>query len=43
MQELFRISDNGLVKHIQLGTTSRQEDTHRVSGNPFEGQGHYDS
>ena len=30
----------GLVKHIRLGTTSRQEDTHRVSGRPFEGQGH---
>ena len=30
-------------KHIRLGTTSRQEDTHRVPGHPFEGQGHYDS
>ena len=43
MQYLFRISDYGLVKHIWLGTTSRQEDTHRVSGHPFEGQCHYDS
>ena len=29
MQQLFRISDYGLVKHIRLGTTTRQEDTHR--------------
>ena len=43
MQQLFRISDYGLVKHIKIGTTSRQEDTYRVSGHPFEGQGHYDS
>ena len=42
MQVLFRISDYGLVKHIRLGTTSQQEDTHRVSGYPFESQGHYD-
>ena len=43
MQKLFRISDYGLVKHVRLGTTSRQEDTHRVSRHPFEGQGYYDS
>ena len=43
MQYLFLISDYGLVKHIRLGTTLRQEDTHRVSGPPFKGQGHYDS
>ena len=43
MQKSFRISDNGLAKHIRLGTTTRLEDTHRVSGHPFEGQGHYDS
>ena len=42
MQYLFRISNYGLVKHIRLGTITRQEDTHRVSGHPFEGQGHYD-
>ena len=41
MQLLFCISDYGLVKHIRLGTTSRQEDTHGVSGHPFEGQGFY--
>ena len=40
MQYLFRISDYGLVKHIRLGTTSRQKDTPRVSGHPYEGQGH---
>ena len=43
MQWLFRISDYGLVKHIQLGTTTRQKDTHRGSVHPFEGQDHYDS
>ena len=41
MQLLFRIFGHGLVKHIRLGTTPRQEDTHRVTGHPFEGQGHY--
>ena len=41
MQKLFHISDYGLVKHIGLGTTIGHEDTHRVSGHPFEGQGHY--
>ena len=41
MQLFFRISDYGLVKHIRLGTTTRQKETHRVSGHPFEGQGHY--
>ena len=30
-----------VVKHIRLGTTTRQEDTHRVSGHPFEGQGQW--
>ena len=42
MQKLFIISDYALVKHIRLGTTTRQEDTNRVSVHPFEGQGHYD-
>ena len=41
MQLLFRISDYGLVKPIRFGTTTRQEETYRVSGHPFEGQGHY--
>ena len=35
---MFRISDYGLVKQIRLGTTTRQEDTHTVSGHPFEDQ-----
>ena len=26
MQLLFRISDYGLVKHIRIGTTTRQEE-----------------
>ena len=43
MQWFSRISDYGLAKHILRGTTSRQEDTQKVSGHPFEGQGHYDS
>ena len=43
MQYLFRIFDYGLVKHIRLGATTRQEDAYIVSGHPFEGQGHYDS
>ena len=43
MQKLFHISDYGLVKHIRLGTTTRKEDTHIVSGHPFDGKGHYDS
>ena len=41
MQLLFRISDYGLVKHIRLGTATRQEETYRVSDHPFEDQGHY--
>ena len=41
MQYLFSISDYGLVKHIRHDTTTRQEDKHRVSGHPIEGQGHY--
>ena len=43
MQYMFRLSAYVLVKHIRIGTTTLQEDTHRVSGHPFEGQGHYDS
>ena len=39
---VIRISDYGLVTHIRLGTTTRQEDAHWVSGHSFEGQGHYD-
>ena len=41
--EFFRIPDYGLVKRIRLCTTTRQEDTYRISGHPFEGQAHYDS
>ena len=43
MQLLFRFSDYGLVKYIRFGTKSLQEDTYRVSGHSFKGQGHYDS
>ena len=51
MHKFFRISDYCLVKHIRLGTKSRQEDKHKVSGHPLEcqdkkeeiSQGNYDS
>ena len=40
---MFRISGYVLVKHIWLDTSTRQADTHGVSGHPIEGQGHYNS